>query len=176
MNLRIFFKSMRFAFRSRRRIFAFIIIYAVLYIMVGKGLATASSDWWLWVIVAFSVSTVYAILISQFRRRDIAVLKCVSWSNPDVTLLLVGEVVIVSLTAFLVVFQLTVEVLGVATYFYGVDYGSIPLIVGLTLYISLNPVSMFASLFLIVVLQIPGLILAQFRANHIPPMMALREE
>jgi hypothetical protein len=142
--------------------------------MVGKGLATASSDWWLWVVVAFSVSTVYAILISQFRRRDIAILKCVSWSNPDVMLLLVGEVVVVSITAFLVVFQLTVEVLGVASYaFHSVD---VLLVNWLANYITISIWPMLAALFLIVVLQIPGLILAQFRANHIPPMMAIREE
>lgn len=174
MNLRIFFKSMRFAFRSRRRIFAFIIIYAVLYIMVGKGLEAPGPDWWLWPIVAFSVATVYAILISQFRRRDIAILKCVSWSNPDVMLLLIGEVVVVSISAFLVVFQLTVEVLGVTQYFVGTT--STPLVTWLTNYITISAGPMFITLFLIVVLQIPGLILAQFRANHIPPMMAIREE
>jgi hypothetical protein len=35
---------------------------------------------------------------------------------------------------------------------------------------------MFLSLFYIVVLQIPGLVLAQVRAMKIPPMKALREE
>jgi hypothetical protein len=174
LNLRIFFKSMRFAFRSRRRIFAFIIIYAVLYIMVGKGLEHGAADWWLWPIVAFAVSSVYAILISQFRRRDIAILKCVSWSNPDVMLLLVGEVVVVSVSAFLVVFQLTVEVLGVTQYAIGTT--NTPLVTWLTNYITISAGPMLIALFLIVILQIPGLILAQFRANHIPPMMAIREE
>ncbi len=165
---------MRFAFRSRRRIFAFIIIYAVLYIMVGKGLEHGAADWWLWPIVAFAVSSVYAILISQFRRRDIAILKCVSWSNPDVMLLLVGEVVVVSVSAFLVVFQLTVEVLGVTQYAIGTT--NTPLVTWLTNYITISAGPMLIALFLIVILQIPGLILAQFRANHIPPMMAIREE
>jgi ABC-type cobalamin transport system permease subunit len=163
---------MRFAFRSRRRIFAFIIIYAVLYIQVGKGLQAGGPDWWFWPIVAFAVATVYAILISQFRRRDIAILKCVSWSNPDVTLLLIGEAIVVAISAFLVVFQLTVEILGVAYYF----FGGTAMVNWLQAYISLQAAPMVITLFLIVVLQIPGLVLAQFRANHIPPMMAIREE
>jgi hypothetical protein len=155
-------------------VLAFIIVYAVLYIQVGKGLQIGGPDWWFWPIVAFLVATVYAILISQFRRRDIAILKCVSWSNPDVMLLLVGEVVVVSISSFLVVFQLTVEILGVATYFFGGT--NIPLVQWLQGYLTLSAGPMFAALFLIIVVQIPGLVIAQYRSNHIPPMRALREE
>jgi len=172
LNLRVFFKSMKFAFRSKRRVFAFIIIYAVLYIQVGKGLQVPASGY-LWPMVAFVVATVYAIIISQFRRRDIAILKCVSWGNSDVMLLLVGEVILVSISAFLVVFQLTVEILGVTTYFYITDA---PFVLWLRNYISLDAGPMFVSLFYIVILQIPGLVLAQYRATKIPPMRALREE
>lgn len=173
MNLRIFFKSMRFAFRSRRRIFAFIIIYAVLYIMVGKGLEHGAADWWLWPIVAFAVSSVYAILISQFRRRDIAILKCVlEQSGCHVAPCWRGRGCLGLCIPCRV--PLTVEVLGVTQYAIGTT--NTPLVTWLTNYITISAGPMLIALFLIVILQIPGLILAQFRANHIPPMMAIREE
>jgi hypothetical protein len=124
--------------------------------------------------VALIVATVYAILISQFRRKDIAILKCISWNNADVTLLLIGEVVLVSLAAFLVVFQVSVEVLGLSLYIFGSDILAANPTLEYWLRVPLD--SLFGSLVVITILQLPGLILAQRRAMSIPPMRALREE
>ena len=176
MNTRILFKSFKLAFRAKKRVFAFIIIYAVLYVLVGK--TVASSTFWEsipYLLMAGLVATVYAILISQFRRRDIAILKCVSWANSEIIILLIGEVVIVAATAFLVVFQASVEVLGLAEYF--VDYlGAGGILSQLDAMIVIDPGAMFVTLFYIIILQLPGLVLAQWRATRIPPMRALREE
>ena len=120
LNFRILFKSVKLAFRAKKRVFAFIIIYAILFLAIGKGLqasALALETAWPYLLMAFIVATVYAVLISQFRRRDIAILKCISWSNNEVILLVVGEVIIVALSAFLVIFQLSVEILGIIAYF-----------------------------------------------------------
>ncbi len=172
MNLRIFFKSVKFAFRARRRVISFIIIYAILYILVGKQLAGSPvGTEWPWVILAFIVSTIYAILISQFRRRDIAILKCVSWGNQDIMILLIGEVVLVALAAFFVVFQLSIEILGLIAYF-----GDITFLLDIQSLIVVPVAPMLTTLLLVVVLQLPGLGLAQYRAMKIPPMRALREE
>ena len=170
MNLRILFKSFKFAFRARKRVLSFIIIYAILYIFVAKGVDLMGVPS---LVMAFIVATVYAILIAQFRRRDIAILKCVSWSNSEIMLLLIGEVVLVSFTAFLLVFQVSVEILGLMAYFGTVGtalFGEIYEIVA----IDAGP--MATTLFYIIILQIPGLVLAQLRAMSIPPMKALREE
>ncbi|MFW9918498.1 MAG: hypothetical protein ACFFED_02795 [Candidatus Thorarchaeota archaeon] len=169
MNLRILFKSFKFAFRARKRVLSFIVVYAMLYIFVAKGEPLLGVPSY---IMAFVVATVYAILIAQFRRRDIAILKCVSWSNSEIMLLLVGEVILVSVTAFLVVFQLSVEILGLMEYVVGIGPALQPIRDAIV--IGLEP--MAATLFTIIVLQIPGLILAQLRAMSIPPMKALREE
>jgi hypothetical protein len=172
VNLRIFFKSVKFAFRARRRVISFIIIYAILYVLVGKELAGAPIGLeWPWIILAFIVSTIYAILISQFRRRDIAILKCVSWGNQDIMILLIGEVVLVALAAFFVVFQLSIEVLGLIAYF-----GDIAFLLDIQSLIVVPVAPMLTTLLLVVVLQLPGLGLAQYRAMKIPPMRALREE
>ncbi|NWF96800.1 MAG: hypothetical protein HXY34_11720 [Candidatus Thorarchaeota archaeon] len=173
MNIRILFKSFRLAFRAKKRVTAFIIIYAVLYIVVGRGLQQGGPPGFELPLLgmALIVATVYAILIAQFRRRDIAILKCVSWANDEILLLLVGEVIIVALTSFLLVFQVSVEVLGLISY-----VGQIELLGNIRDLIVVGFSPMILTLFYIVILQIPGLALAQARAMRIPPMRALREE
>lgn len=172
MNKRILFKSFRLAFRAKKRVFAFIIIYAVLYILVGKTVEnTTFAESIPYLFMAGIVATVYAVLISQFRRRDIAILKCVSWANSEIILLLIGEVVIVATTAFLLVFQASVEILGLIAYFF-----ESPVLVQIRDWIWIRSDAMAVTLFYIIVLQLPGLVLAQWRATRIPPMRALREE
>ena len=171
MNLRIFFKSVKFAFRARVRVLAFILIYAILFIIVSKGLTTDPSAWLTYIGIAFLVATIYAILISQFRRRDISIFKCIGWDNNNVMLLMVGEVVLVSFSAFLVVFQLSIEIIGFIGYF-----GASALLTAIQDLIYVSPSSMVVTLLVIVLAQIPGLVLSMYRATKIPPMRALREE
>ena len=173
MNFRILLKSIKFAFRAKKRVSFFIIIYAVLIIWVARGLTIPMLEIPSWV-MALIVSTIYAILIAQFRRRDIAILKCVSWSNSEILLLLIGEVVLVSLSAFLIVFQVSVEILGLVAYFEA--FGSNTLLVAFQQQIAVAPDILGITMLLIVGCQIPGLILAHYRAMNIPPMRALREE
>ncbi|MHA1903062.1 MAG: hypothetical protein ACXADL_00685 [Candidatus Thorarchaeota archaeon] len=174
MNFRVLFKSIRFAFRAKRRVLSFIIIYAILIVLVGRGLQDGvPGSEFLYIGMAFVVSTVYAVLISQFRRKDIAILKCVSWSNSEILLLLIGEVVLVSLSSFFIVFQISVEILGIATYF---AIQNTPFILQLQGLLALDAVPLFTSILVVVGLQLPGLALAQMRAMSIPPMKALREE
>ncbi|NHJ13241.1 MAG: hypothetical protein EAX95_06160 [Candidatus Thorarchaeota archaeon] len=173
MNFRVLFKSIRFAFRAKKRVITFIMIYAFLIVMVSRGLMVGGDEL-LWIFAAFVLATLYAILIAQSRSKDIAILKCVSWNNSDIFLLLVGEVVLVSLAAFLLVFQVSVEIMGLVAYFqplFGVD-----LLVWLQANLAVEVTPLLVTLFVIVILQLPGLFLAQRRAMMIAPMRALREE
>jgi len=170
LNFRVFFKSVKFAYRARMRVFAFILIYAILYIIVARGLTTSPGDL-SYIGLAFIVATIYAILVSQFRRRDISIFKCIGWDNSNVMLLVVGEVILVSFTAFLLVFQVSVEILGLTAYFLGVTS-----VTGIWSLIYVDLISMFVTLFWIIVAQIPGLLLSMWRATQVPPMRALREE
>ena len=171
MNFRVFFKSVKFAYRARIRVFAFILIYAILYIIVARGLTNNPGDWLTYVGLAFIVATIYAILVSQFRRRDISIFKCIGWDNSNVMLLVMGEVVLVSFSAFLLVFQVSVEILGLVAYFTGGL--AVPEILNV-LYVDVF--SMFIALVAIIVAQLPGLMLSMWRATQVPPMRALREE
>ena len=170
LNLRVLFKSIKFAFRAKKRVFTFIVIYAFLIVMVSRGLSSGV-DQLLWLVAAFVLATLYAILIAQSRAKDIAILKCVSWSNSDIFLILVGEVVLVSLTAFLIVFQVSVELLGLAAYF-----DLLAIFSTLQGLLVVDVTILLVTLVVIVGLQLPGLYLAQRRAMMIPPMRALREE
>lgn len=167
---------MKLAFRSKKRVFSFIVIYAILFVLVAKGIQSSTGtllEMFLWPLTALVVATVYAILISQFRKRDVSILKCVGWTNHDVMLLVVGEVVVVSIAAFFLVFQASVEVLGLVAYFEGLDTGLLQMLVDL---IAVEWWPMVVTLIYIVVLQLPGLGLAHYRMMKIPPMQALREE
>lgn len=167
---------MKLAFRSKKRVFSFIVIYAILFVLVAKGIQSSTGtllEMFLWPLTALVVATVYAILISQFRKRDVSILKCVGWTNHDVMLLVVGEVVVVSIAAFFLVFQASVEVLGLVAYFEGLDTGLLQMLVDL---IAVEWWPMVVTLIYIVVLQLPGVGLAHYRMMKIPPMQALREE
>ena len=170
MNFRVFFKSIKFAYRAKIRVLAFILIYAILYIIVAKGLTANPGDW-SFIGLTFIVATIYAILVSQFRRRDISIFKCIGWDNSNVMLLVMGEVILVSFTAFLLVFQISVELLGLAAYITGVAS-----VTGLLAILYVDIVSMFVTLFWIILAQLPGLGLSMWRATQVPPMKALREE
>jgi hypothetical protein len=174
LNLRVFFKSVKFGFRARRRVVIWMIVYALLFLVVSDGLTLPLQPNWFWyVLLALILSTFYAILISQFRRRDMSVLKCIGWGNNDVLLLVVGEVLLVTIVSFLVLLQISFEILGIFAYFYS---GVPSIFQGVVDFIVIQPVPLFTTFFVILAFQIPGLLIAQRRAMSVPPMKALREE
>ena len=171
MNIRVFFKSIKFAFRAKKRVIPFMMVYAILFIVVSDGLVdTVMQGWYL--LMAFIVSTFYAILISQFRRRDMSVFKCIGWSNNDVMLLVIGEVVLVTVASFLIMLQLSFEIMGIVAYF----EGAAGLFDAVYAFIVIPAEYLFTTFFIVLGMQIPGLFIAQRRAMSVPPMKALREE
>ncbi|MFW9959639.1 MAG: hypothetical protein ACFFDV_01385 [Candidatus Thorarchaeota archaeon] len=173
MNFRVFFKSLKFAFRAKKRVIPFMMVYAILFIVVSDGLISADYLWYL--LMALIVSTFYAILISQFRRRDMSVFKCIGWKNNDVMILVIGEVLLVTIASFLVMLQISFEIVGIVAYF------SIALTPGSFFaavrdFIVIDAAPLFTTFFIILGLQIPGLLVAQRRTMSVPPMKALREE
>ena len=173
MNIRVFFKSIKFAFRAKKRVIPFMMVYAILFIVVSDGLATIDAIWYL--LMALLVSSFYAIIISQNRRRDMSVFKCIGWSNNDVMLLVIGEVVLVTLASFLIMLQISFEVIGVFAYFTG-EFGSTSMFYEVWQFIVVPAGELFTTFFIVLGMQIPGLFIAQRRAISVPPMKALREE
>ncbi len=173
MNIRVFFKSVKFAFRAKKRVIPFMMVYAILFIVVSDGLPTTDSLWY--VLMALIVSTFYAILISQFRRRDMSVFKCIGWKNNDVMQLVVGEVLLVTIASFLIMLQISFEIVGIAAYF-SINLAPGTLFGTVHDFIVIDAAPLFTTFFIILGLQIPGLLIAQRRAMSVPPMKALREE
>lgn len=167
----MFFKSVKFAFRAKRRVIPWMFVYAILFLVVSDGLL--QPDWIWYVLMALIVSTFYAILISQFRRRDMSIFKCIGWGNNDVMLLVIGEVLLVTIVSFLVMLQISFEILGIFAYFYS---GVPSIFQGVVDFIVIQPGPLFITFFVILAFQIPGLLIAQRRAISVPPMKALREE
>jgi hypothetical protein len=171
LNIRVFFKSIKFAFRAKKRVIPFMMVYAILFIVVSDGLESTTNQVW-YLMMALIVSTFYAILISQFRRRDMSVFKCIGWSNSDVMLLVMGEVILVTVASFLIMLQLSFEILGIVTYF----AGAAGIFDAVYAFIEIPVEYLFTTFFLVLAMQIPGLFIAQRRAMSVPPMKALREE
>jgi len=173
LNFRVFFKSFKFAFRAKKRVIPFMMVYAILFIVVSDGLLSSEALWYF--LMALIVSTFYAIIISQTRRRDMSVFKCIGWQNNDVMLLVIGEVMLVTIASFLIMLQISFEIMGIITYF-SIDLGSGTFFLAVHDFIVIEAVPLFTTFFIILGLQIPGLFIAQRRAVSVPPMKALREE
>jgi len=175
LNIRVFFKSIKFAFRAKKRVIPFMMVYAILFIVVSDGIIAGGSDAIWYLLMALIVSSFYAILISQFRRRDMSVFKCIGWSNNDVMLLVIGEVFLVTVASFLVMLQISFEIVGIVTYFsVSMAPGTLLAIVHDFIVIDAGP--LFTTFFIVLGMQIPGLFIAQRRAVSVPPMKALRED
>ncbi|MHA1135613.1 MAG: FtsX-like permease family protein [Candidatus Thorarchaeota archaeon] len=173
MNIRVFFKSIKFAFRAKKRVIPFMMVYAILFIVVSDGYLTPNGLWY--ILMALIVSSFYAILISQFRRRDMSVFKCIGWSNNDVMLLVIGEVVLVTVASFLIMLQISFEIVGIVTYF-SVSMAPGTLLAMVHDFIVIDAVPLFTTFLIVLCMQVPGLFIAQRRAMSVPPMKALREE
>jgi len=171
LNIRVFFKSVKFAFRAKKRVIPFMMVYAILFIVVSGGLTSANALWYF--LMALIVSSFYAIIISQSRRRDMSVFKCIGWSNEDVMLLVIGEVLLVTIASFLVMLQISFEIVGILAYF---DWTATGIFAAVRDFIVIEAGPLFTTFFIVLLMQIPGLFIAQRRAISVPPMKALRED
>jgi len=90
-------------------------------------------------------------------------------------LLVIGEVMLVTIASFLIMLQISFEIMGIITYF-SIDLGSGTFFLAVHDFIVIEAVPLFTTFFIILGLQIPGLFIAQRRAVSVPPMKALREE
>jgi hypothetical protein len=165
---------MKFAFRAKKRVIPFMMVYAILFIVVSDGMVSPNVLWYL--LMALIVSTFYAILISQFRRRDMSVFKCIGWQNNDVMLLVIGEVLLVTIASFLLMLQVSFEIMGVVAYFFPPGVEVVNVLGPVADFIVIPAIPLFSTFFIVLGCQIPGLLIAQRRAMTVPPMKALREE
>ncbi len=108
----------------------------------------------------------FSYLLSKFRRREIAILKAMGYGKSSIRLTLIAEILTTAVTGF---------VLGMI----GAD--------GTLLYLNLRDISVFrksallrpeailASFIIIVLVTLPGMMFATFRALRVSPMEAFRD-
>ncbi len=178
--LRVFLKSMKIAARSRKRFIAFTVIYAFLMLLIGvtlrSGNLATSIDGWFLISVGVILATIYAFLLSHFRRDDIATLKCIGWSNNDIRLLVIAEIVAVTLTAFLGILEISWHLFGIL-FWLNAGVSSTPFSLPYNQYIAFWVFpwpSMMFTLGILLAFQIPGIIITTWRVLSISPMRALR--
>lgn len=195
MVLRIFFKAWRVSIRTTRRFIVFLVAYAILltwiafiirqyYITlftppINPGVLTYYLVIIGWTLVAGTImGIIFSWLLAHGRRDDIAVLKCVGWSNHDIRELVLGEVIFITIVAVISIAVLGVLATGIYASFaimMSLDpLGNIVIYIPDALrLILINPLFMMISFSAVMLVQLPGILILLWRTLRISPMRAL---
>lgn len=195
MVLRIFFKAWRISMRTTRRFIVFLVAYAILltwiafiirqyYIELFIPPVNPDSLAYLtvvigWTLVAGTImGIIFAWLLAHGRRDDIAVLKCVGWSNHDIRQLVLGEVIFITISSVIAIALLGVLATGIYCSIaillsfdpLGNTFIFIPDFLRLIL---INPFFMLIAFSAVMLVQVPGILILLWRSLRISPMRAL---
>jgi ABC-type antimicrobial peptide transport system permease subunit len=178
--LRIMKKGARLSLRTPKRFIAFIFIYSILIV----GFAFNTEEFlrnnsvmqlgFTWAATAI-VALFYAFLLTVFRKREIGTLKCVGWGNSHLMALIMGEMLFVSLVSFLIVVQLDIEILGGGILYWGPNGYQNVQNLQLVKDIVFRGETLTQAFGLILLAQIPGLLLANYRILKVRPITAVKE-
>lgn len=117
-------------------------------------------------VTSISLSVFYAWIITNYRRTEIATLKCIGYTNNNVRVIIVGELIWVSMFSFFLVFEALIHIAAFSLYIASVGSSTArPFISFLALIITIG-------IFLIA--QVGGILLAYRRALKLRPIIALR--
>ncbi len=175
--MRLFTKAIKLAMRSRRRYSVFTATYTVLMIWTCLSLQVMFnnpgadvSQTLVALCASIFLSILYSWIIVNYRRTEIATLKCVGYTNANVRTLIIGEIVWTTLSGFFIAVEILFHFLAIAA------LGSFTLntspVTGLTPPVSILNALMTLGLFLLV--QVVGMLLAYNRVLKVRPIMALR--
>ncbi|MHA1237667.1 MAG: hypothetical protein ACTSSJ_00235 [Candidatus Odinarchaeia archaeon] len=164
-TMRILKKSFIMATRSRKRFISAIFLYCALSWWVAFSLERGEVILaTMGVVGGLIIATVYGYILSQFRRIQIATLKCIGWDNVSIQVLMIGEILLVSLLGYVLTLEIDIHLLGIASYlpFTGFE-GFI-----------FSGLSLALSLLVVIVAQIPAIIVAYRKTLKVRPMVALK--
>jgi len=175
--IRILLTSWKVSLRSRRRLISFVVIYSILAIWISVVLRR-----WAWtnpmflydaifvLITGAIVATVYGFIVSHFRQKDIATLKCLGWNNNEIKWFIAGELVFVTVISFIGTLEIFFEIVGVLYYFLGNSVVNLDIV----RFIIFPPHVLIVSFITILIAQIPGIMIATWRVLSVRPIVALR--
>ncbi|MHA1312052.1 MAG: hypothetical protein ACTSQO_14140 [Candidatus Helarchaeota archaeon] len=174
MNFRIFLKSLKLAVRSRKRFVLFVAIYAVLigFTTIFANIAYKTGNGW--GVIGSLISTVgtavvYGLLLSGYRKMQVATLRCLGWDFSNIQSLFIGELILVTMVAFLVDLEIAIHQIGLIYYFTGLA-GIVQL--GEPLF---QPFWFFLTFFITLGIQCIGIYVAYYKMKKVKPMEALRK-
>jgi len=104
------------------------------------------------------VASMYAFLITRFRRIEIATLKAIGYTNRNVWTMTLGEILLASIAGFIL------GLLGIAVYL-GVTGETV---------VIFSRTTLLTAFLIVVLIQVPAFILSNKRTLRIPPAEALR--
>jgi hypothetical protein len=177
--VKIWWQGIKLAVRSRIRFVTFVVVYCALAWLIainlnaigsitsgpGGRLTEAQIRLASTLIGSAIVSTLYGFLISIFRKKDIATLKCIGWGNNNVRSLITSEILFVAIIGYILLLEMDIHLLGINAYLsFLVDVS--------TLILTRN--TLILTFIVIVVFQIPGVLIAHWKVLKIRPMEALR--
>jgi len=174
-GLRILYKSFRLAWRAQRRFWAFIVLYGFVIGMVTYLLLSANAiSTLIAVLGGIIVATLYGFILTTFRKNEIATMKCIGWSNGNIRILIVGEILLISCLAFLLFLEVGIHLSGLSFYLSGNPRNPVFFIPTYIQQIFIARDILPISFVVIVLAQIPGILLANYRILAVKPMEALR--
>ncbi|MHA1110587.1 MAG: FtsX-like permease family protein [Promethearchaeota archaeon] len=175
--------------RSRKRFIVFTFMYTAIIIWMSFSLqmlwsSLDTSKTWIidvepnvaWIslslsaVISISLSVFYAWIITNYRRTEIATLKCIGYTNNNVRVVIVGELLWVSMFSFIIVFELLIHVVAFSAYAY-YTFDSLD-VNNFAPFIQFGPLLITIGIFLIA--QVGGILLAYRRVLRLRPIVALR--
>lgn len=185
MGLRLWSKSITLAMRSRRRFIAFTLMYTVLMIWMTWNWQlflynSADADLLLLFVSLVStliLSILYAWIVINYRKNEIATLKCIGYKNSNIRTIIIGELTWVTFVAFMIMAEALIHITAGATYFY--QQQSIAGTISNATYLEktspiLNIWPVLATLAMFLVSQILGIVIMYSKILKLRPIVALR--
>lgn len=185
MGLRLWSKSIKLAMRSRRRFIAFTLMYTVLMIWMTWNFQlfiydNGEADVLLLIVSIVStliLSILYAWIVINYRKNEIATLKCIGYKNSNIRTIIIGELTWVTFIAFMIMAEALIHITAATTYFYQQQIlkGSISLsdyTTKTTPILNIWPV--LATLAMFLVSQILGILVMYSKILKLRPIVALR--
>jgi ABC-type antimicrobial peptide transport system permease subunit len=168
-------KSGTIAVRARTRFIVFTIIYTVLVFWLALNVeenffaADAETQGNLYLfIIAVSASVVlsilYAWILINYRKKEIATLKCIGWTNADIRTLIVGEILWVTIISVVAVAEVLIHYAAIMNYANPGVYTE-PL---------LGILSVVVTVGVFIISQVLGILLVYRKILKLRPIVALR--
>jgi len=170
--------------RSRKRYLVFTATYTVLMVWTCLSLQgmfdQRGADLVQTMVALFAsifLSILYSWIIVNYRRTEIATLKCVGYTNSNVRTLIIGEIVWTTLSGFFIVVEILIHYLAIVVLgkfwapqrtYDGLNLVPVSIISPVTLFNLLITLGIFLAV------QVIGMLLAYNRILKVRPIMALR--